>query len=509
MGGNKHNSDWFSSNDDSDDKNDKDVLSEYDKTMNTIKLENMFKGTILICIVYAIIGFILVLVAYLSESVRDLLFNKFLPFTIVYIIGSILIIFIMLYYIFSFKPVKIFKDNNIDEISCPDYWEVKIIDEKYIGNSFDPNYADDFKYKCVMNKNVFDKKTLFEKSTNLRMTNNMSNLITTANNVNKYDSAKNAPFDDDYKKNGNLYNIYTDVNTNTNTSYNDTKKYITSNLGIYNDVQRVDNIFSNLRKISLLENNYKIDDTGKAIDLLNTEITFNPEINNTIWNKTNATEAQTILSSTASNNKMIIFSWNNLTYNILDNYLSQKDIAFIKVTSTKNGDSTTKYCLGVIKYDSIDSNIIKFIPNTSANITSIHSNLDANNKDGKNLTIFNTNLYTCINTIQDKTQHNFDTITSSTPTSNINLIGDKGPILQLYDSTKFRPASLTDSELHGVTNPDELTPTDYISPLLCDTVYPKLLSRFEGNIKGNDAKNDIRCTYSKMCGIPWSDLHCN
>ena len=73
-------SSWFSSKVDDVKEKNKD-LTEYDITMNTIKHENMFKGTILICIVYAILGFILVVLSYVSESARDLLFNKFLLFT--------------------------------------------------------------------------------------------------------------------------------------------------------------------------------------------------------------------------------------------------------------------------------------------------------------------------------------------------------------------------------------------------------------------------------------------
>ena len=76
---------------------DKPILSDYDKTMNTIKHENMFKGTVIICIVYAIFGFILLAAAYFSDIARDLLFNRFLPFTLVYIIGTILIIMTMLF----------------------------------------------------------------------------------------------------------------------------------------------------------------------------------------------------------------------------------------------------------------------------------------------------------------------------------------------------------------------------------------------------------------------------
>ena len=233
MGNNS--SSWFSSKTEeeieAENKKLRDSLTKYDITMSTIKHENMFKGTIIICIIYAILGFILVLLSYLSESVKDLLFNKFLYFTIIYIIGSIIIILIMLYNIYYFKPSKITRYNNIDDISCPDYWNVEIIDDKYIGDSFDSNYAEEFKYRCVLNEDIFNKKDMFKyhNNSNYRAANINSNIFNFDDfKIGKYNSRSNSSFDEDKFRS----NIYVDINnfsTNNSsdiTSFNTNKKYL-------------------------------------------------------------------------------------------------------------------------------------------------------------------------------------------------------------------------------------------------------------------------------------------
>ena len=354
-------------------------LTEYDNTMNTIKRENMFKGTIIICIVYAIFGFLLLLLSYFSDSIRDLLFNKFLAFTLVYIIGSIVIIFIMLYYIYTFEPVKINRYNEIDDISCPDYWKVEIIDDNYIGDSFDSNYTNEFKYRCVLNDDIFDKANMFKyhNLNNYRMTNIISNINYGENNkIGKYKSFIDANFNTDYKTNSNLYNLYVDVNNySTNedgreTTFLDNKKILTKDLNIYNDSTRVDNIYSNLRKISLLQNNYEINNTtNNASNLLlkqdansNTKQIFNPDINFSIWSKDNNLTANIVLSDTETNNALQIINWNGITKNQLDNlFLSNTNY---NVVALKIGIETptagTYYCLGLIKKDNTDSNNIKY-----------------------------------------------------------------------------------------------------------------------------------------------------
>ena len=50
-------------------------LTPYDITVNTITQDNMFKGTIAICIIYAIFAAILMIAAFVSSNIYDLLFN--------------------------------------------------------------------------------------------------------------------------------------------------------------------------------------------------------------------------------------------------------------------------------------------------------------------------------------------------------------------------------------------------------------------------------------------------
>lgn len=486
---------WFSSKvDDVKEQNKK--LTAYDITMNTIKQENMFKGTIVICIVYALFGFLLVLLSYFSESVRDLLFIKFLPFTLVYIIGTIIIIFVMLYYIFTFEPVKIDRHNDIDDISCPDYWKVEIIDEKYIGDSFDKNYANDFKYRCVIDDTIFDKENMYKyhNSNNYRMTNISTTVKTDDNTVGKFNATYNSSFSSDYNNNKDLYNIYVDVN-NYGTNFNANKKALAKDLNIYNDSKRVDNIYSNLRTIAVLENNYAIDSDNTANDLIASSNILNPDVNFAIFNIDNNSNTS-YLNNTNSNNSYNIINWNGLTNNFFDNIFTEKPKMYgIKVAIKSKTTLGTYYCMGRINKNT-ENNYI-FTKDITTEIKNIYDDAPDSIKNTVNYTLIST----LFKITKEDGNNNSNVITASS--SNYENIGN-GPIIKVYDKTKYRPESIQD--LHVLNNSDKKN--NKIAPLLCDTVYPKLFSKFESYDINNENNNDIRCAYSKICGIPWSDLRC-
>ncbi len=520
-------SNWFSSKTD-DVKEQNKNLTEYDITINTIKHENMFKGTIIICIVYAIFGFIIVLLSYLSESVRDLLFNKFLPFTIVYIFGSILIISLMLYYIFTFEPVKIDRKNDIDDISCPDYWKVEIIDDKYIGDSLDKNNKNDFKYKCVLDKDVFDKKQMFKYHNlkNYRMTNNIgrTKLADAADLVGAYDNTVETEFDSNYKDNGKNYNLYVDVNkfkansTDTTFANSNAQKELSKQLNIYNDKTRINDILSNLKKIALLENNYSINKDKTATNLLNTSNILNPTGNFGIWKNNNRgnTATYAVLSATPTDNNLLLINWNGLEYNFLSNILNETGITSIKVVSGSGAitdenvqqSGGTQYCLGMIKYKSQTDKNIYFEPYYSATLLKLiftangaaPALISSDNTDFKNNIITKTRLYkSTLSTAIKDTYTGTAAGINSIRATNDTFIAKAGPILQAYDKTKYRPNRYSEGDINSSNQ----------TPLLCDTVYPKLFSKFENYDIKNENNNDIRCAYSKICGIPWSDLRCN
>ena len=478
-------------------------LTDYDITMNIIKQENMFKGTIIICIIYAVVGLLLVILSYFFDKIREFLFDTFLAFTIVFIVGTILIVSTMLYYIFTFKPVKINKGNNIDEISCPDYWTATIIDDKYIGANFDPNYTNEFNYKCEMNTDIFDKKELYKKNNLYRLTNNYSYTKTSVNENGKYDSAKERDFDRDYDINSNNYKLYVDLNSQP---LNDI--YLASNLGIFNDKKRLDDVNNNLNKIALLQNNYEIDSKGNANDLIYSSNILNPYVNFTVWNKNNTALLDNALANGPDLNGINIIDWGDYNYDYLSNILSEKNVTCIKITA-KIDDNSNKY-LGRLEFDTTDD-IHKYIFFKQHNITdwstiNFDTSTDGSNIKDSNNIIRETILYKWYN--DEERSKSLDVGASFSHTDGSRIYNDnfKHLKLQIYNKSKFRPQNIQSDKI--TKNPSLTDGTNYISPLLCDTVYPKLLSRFE-NDPNNSNNNDIRCAYSKICGIPWSDLKCN
>ena len=143
-------------------------LSEYDKTIYNEKRERVFYGTIAICVIYASLALLLFLASYLSEKVKFMLLNNFLPFTIVYIIGTIIIVFYLIHQVVNFKPFKIDRNSLYDNLSCPDYWTLEKVpikegEEDKFKSIFSSNVVDYglFKYRCKLNENIFDKYNLY------------------------------------------------------------------------------------------------------------------------------------------------------------------------------------------------------------------------------------------------------------------------------------------------------------------------------------------------------------
>lgn len=144
-------------------------LSDYDMTIYKMKKERIFWGTLAICITYAVIALILFIASYLSEKVKAVLLNRFFPFTLVFIIGTIGITIYLTYQVLDFRPVKINKNNNYDTLSCPDYWRLEKVpldetkpEDTQLFEGVNPGL---FKYRCVMDPNIFNKADI-AKSTN-------------------------------------------------------------------------------------------------------------------------------------------------------------------------------------------------------------------------------------------------------------------------------------------------------------------------------------------------------
>ena len=188
-----------------------DNISNYDMTIYNIKRENMFKGTILMCIIYAIFAFILIISAYVSDNIKTLLFERFLPFTLIYIIGTIIII--LVFVAFIFKAEKLDNTNEYPIVSCPDYWKLEIVDEYDTKTSFDTKNYDNnlFKYKCVMDDKIFSKHDIFTSKKNDDDDNNGFKLANIYGVTSTYDLYNTANNDKLKKLNEGNYYKYTNI----------------------------------------------------------------------------------------------------------------------------------------------------------------------------------------------------------------------------------------------------------------------------------------------------------
>jgi hypothetical protein len=465
----------------------------------------MFKVTIIVCIVYDIFAFVLITAAYFSDNIRDLLFDKFLPFTLIYIVGTIIIILIFIYYIVSFVPKKIDKNKLDDSISCPDYWKLEILDDDAIENSFDTtNYNKKlFKYRCVMDEKVFNKGAIYkqDKDENAALQYKLGNkpaFISETNNdilpaTNSAIVGNLNNFLSHNKEDDNFYYLYKNVNdyNNKNLTYTNNKTVSTR---IKNDLQDAALIMNNYKKIKNGDNVYYEDKiitpgtapaapSSAATDAISRTQLVTNYLNSpnllTSESKDDATNIAIATGNTAiTTYYSTVYDWS--TFN-LDDYKDKigeknwdKNVYIIDFTVL----SGINYILiGTMKKNENNKNIYF----EGINSITITSGLFATN-------IANKNYYF------GKTY-----IALTAPSANVSSFTAastyvRGPKVRLFHGSE-RPVQIPS----GAVNSAKI-------PLMCSAVYPSFLASKEDEYSEN---NTLRCAYSSICKIPWSDLHCN
>jgi hypothetical protein len=492
--------------------------------INFEKRTNMFKGTIIICVAYGLFAFILMSYTAFSPTARVVLFDNFLPFTVVYIIGTILIICLMLYYIFSYIPVNI--TYRLDGITCPDYWDVELLDDNYINNSFDPQYPSSyFKYKCVMNKDIFDTKTMFIDSSNLpntdkeksyKHTNILAGIKPAGGTYNglagSYDVNSNLQFYKDINNYKQYAKIYKDINQY---SSNNIQDYINTK----SDTLSLD-IINNLKNIALVQNNYKViskynkESITDIIGKSNMWNSTSPSVSPITWNyatsTTNSvglgtTSVATISVDAASTISAMILDWKDLKadkafYGGYDLPLKSDDdkksvkkglIVYYNPSESVNNLNL----LGKIEITSNSANnptiSMKFIPSVLGTFTSADSPKSSYDYILNSDNIIISKEEKDISYLTKNASSNYITLIKLEVGSKMNLTNK--PIFQLYDTAKTRPATISRTDFTNSSNP---------IPLSCDELYPAFLESMD------DDQNNVRCAYSKICRFPWSDLRC-
>lgn len=120
------------------------------------KKSSWFKGTIAVCVVYGVFAVALLAIAFMDARGRQFLSEDFLPFTITFVAGMIVVIILLVIQITTFKPKKL-ETVLYDRDMCPDYWKAVPASqsEKEAGVKDDTSEQSLKTMKCVPDTNVF------------------------------------------------------------------------------------------------------------------------------------------------------------------------------------------------------------------------------------------------------------------------------------------------------------------------------------------------------------------
>lgn len=389
-------------------------LTDYDMTIYEYRKERIFKGTIAICILYAFIALSILLSSYLFPTIKFVIFEKFLPFTIVFIIGTILLIIYLFYNVINFKPIKINKNYDYGNISCPDYWKLEYNPE--LSKYFDSNTINTniFNYRCVLDPNILSKTDLYF---------NKKNQYVADGDGTEDNKASKAIGITETTATNKIDRVYNYGNQQKDDIDFDNKKYYYANIKDGNNLKIIDkiagtfdsNIYKNLVESSLLMNNY----------FFNSNLSKNSDYN--------------------------IYQHINL------------------------GDSTNNFDSSVVNLASFNDTIKESLKLHHVKFNNFNGSTynDINNNDTSSIIIKKN-------------------ITNGTYLDNVD-----------YSSTAPSTADGNNINKQDLTN----------FPLVCNRVYPLLLAAKDKELSKNSSgkydENVLRCAYSKMCGIPWSDMNCD
>jgi len=496
-------------------------LSAYDWKVYHIRKERMFKGTIAVCIIYGIIAATLMVCSYLFSEVRDMLFVQFLPFTIVYIIGTIVIILALIVYILSFEASKVNIFPEYPDVSCPDYWDMEILNESS-SNLFDKTVNKDlFRYRCVLNSNLFNNLEIAKMSAGSTNPYSISDSynITANKDIVNYDKLGILSTPEN-KGDNKFRHIYKNIN-----DYH-------SNVGLNTEV------YSNLLASALVMNNYEFDRSNNFFSNLQLK-TGNQAIPPMSW-KYDISESTGSLTGPCFS---IMKDWNGITYDILKSTYGNNQIGVYLRNNTEPNKQGTH--VGTISLDSKTSNIL-YTTNNDISLAAVTATASVNGKRAIRTPI-NKAILDIIVVSQTPAQ-----AAAALKAQQDQVDALKTKINKLKESVSASAAEAVSDALGGISagvnidlatcingnlsqnNSDYLgIPPPYVElipvakrnaylpptigngvftsnvPLVCDSFYPLFMSYADNKTSSNLNKNALRCNYSKICGVPWSDMQCS
>jgi hypothetical protein len=152
----------------------KNKLDDFSRSKFEVNRQKSYKLTYMTCIIYSIIAFGIIFIAALTDWGNNLFYNELYLFTMTFIVGSILIISLLVYKVYSFDFPDLTKKITNDAYYCPDYWISKTINpsgeydevtgesEEQVTNKFfgENNYSH-FNIECSLS-GIYNMNMLFD-----------------------------------------------------------------------------------------------------------------------------------------------------------------------------------------------------------------------------------------------------------------------------------------------------------------------------------------------------------
>lgn len=116
-------------------------------TTEALRKITLFKGTILVSFIYAIISVVLLVTIYFTKIGAEFTQETNFPFAITFTIGMLVIIGILIYKVSTFKEDQTFV-KLYDEMTCPEFWTLEKTNSATL-DDFSNETKGYMRYKCV------------------------------------------------------------------------------------------------------------------------------------------------------------------------------------------------------------------------------------------------------------------------------------------------------------------------------------------------------------------------
>lgn len=97
--------------------------------MDSIRKRNLFKGTIAVCVLYAVVALIILVLIKYTDRGKVFLEDSSFPFAVTFAFGMLVVITILVIKIATFKADAIVNRTKYDDMMCPDSWKLQETDK--------------------------------------------------------------------------------------------------------------------------------------------------------------------------------------------------------------------------------------------------------------------------------------------------------------------------------------------------------------------------------------------